>query len=828
MHRRPHGNHASATRCGLGVALLALGSGLSCGPGSTPAGLAPLSGQEGASPAQPQDQPGTAGRQPAPLSPGTLTVLDGSTGAPVAGAEVLVLPGPGEEEALVARLSAIDARLDAGATSHRSDASGRFEVPGDRLPCTVVARDAGRWGWVPDLAEPGAPRVLTLWPDDPLEVLVRDAGGRPVPGFPFELAWVEQREPVATGAGGVLHVPHAAELLDGAAGSQQTGWCSLRPRAALASGGSIRIDRQGLAEGPIELTLPATGRVEVLAPGLADLVDPSLFGVRLGTPPTRVAQVESFDADGRAVFEHVEVGLPLRIQLHVGRTASYPWFDFPADESAAAGGTRRIELPWQERCLAIAGRLLDETGAGLRSAEIAVGLVELDPSGGSVPGYRPTRTDAGGRFLLVLDAGRRSGPLELAAVHRQDGVGSRHAVLPVPGELPLGGAVELGDLRLGPSPLLAAGRVADAAGHGLPGAEIQVRASGAGGTYSGPLEPHLHWTSEAEGSFELYGVPTGPKLRLTAVHRERPELLDAESTPLDPGTRGVKLQLAPGGTLTGSLKLPEGLLPGDLTVMLSRTVLPEHAAGGRGYTYHQRLALQAGGTLRATGLRPGTYAVSIQPRGGAGALHRVGEVPVRGGEVTSDPRLQGIDLTSGFHLYRLTVAAPEEVGLPGAEVHLTGTAGGQPWRWRGYVKGDEVRVLSPLPTADLVARARGFRELRRGGVHGAVELLLEPGIPVRIRCRRDGRLPDSVQLLRRSDDSQGADLLRPFWAEASIDHGGEAHLRLPEPGRYEVHFATYPRWGSCGTPSSRRPEGDAEVTVLERDGGEQVFTFRVP
>lgn len=197
---------------------------------------------------------------------------------------------------------------------------GFITVPwpeGDAL--FLVARHAERWGftWLAHgdpRVRPGEPLELALAPDWNVEVLAREGSGRLVDRLPVRLSGGKVRRQELTRGGVPLVFPHVGFESHGAE----------KPLVVEVPGllePPVRVTiGPGRPQGPVTLTVPATGTVEVQLVGpdgrgvenvlvgltLLPLEDPDPHR-RLGPPP-EPRRIDVAAREGLARFEHVPVG----------------------------------------------------------------------------------------------------------------------------------------------------------------------------------------------------------------------------------------------------------------------------------------------------------------------------------------------------------------------------------------------------------------------------------------------------------------------------------------------------------------------------------------
>jgi hypothetical protein len=351
----------------------------------------------------------------APQQQLTVRVVDDTTSAPVAGAEVRLV----EQAELEREFEGAGATRDVDvwerarqrtALRARTDATGRIVIA---RPAGFVAASAyapNMWGETFVAESAGSEVEVRIERDElfvarvvdergaavarvPVALLSRPSGDRPRADFIHWLAVATSDE------AGVARFPHAQWLR--------------RPRPSmslkLALGVPLRepveiaLDPAALPSEPPVLVLPPCGRVEIeLAP------------VRKGTARLRAAQTASAHTrgmwnssapwraalvDGRASFPHVGLGVELELELR-WRGLAEPWTD-RFDGPHTAGETVVHPIGDELRTLAIHATLVDEKRAPLGSQTIWRTLTVHDGSSTSSVGGE-LRTDGLGRATIEL------------------------------------------------------------------------------------------------------------------------------------------------------------------------------------------------------------------------------------------------------------------------------------------------------------------------------------------------------------------------------------------------------------------------------------------
>lgn len=458
-----------------------------------------------------------------------LLIVDGN-GRPVAGADVTWFEeAPDGEEALGPEPRLTELRRAFGKTV-KSGPDGIARV-GEGTP--IVVSEGGRYGALAWYRE-GRRATVTLRPARTLTVRAVDGEQRPVAAAPIDVrARAEPHSPASE-----WHVVAAA---DGTAAIAPIDLyadfeAEARVGVHVAIPGPLATPRQQrftldeLPTAPLELALPATGRmvVEIVDPsgaaiethGFTSLGRDFRAGEDREQPPWPEVAWHRYDSRGRYEVSHVEVGL--RLALSVSKDG------WKRGEQIVAGPAKpgetvtvRLALEPLDR---VTGRIVDAQRRPL--AGRAVTLMHL----GSEERLRRSplgavECDGDGRFAIELSSfearfareSESEGILLEAVVLRADGRGvEQSALVRLPKGSTLAGA-DLGSIELQPSPRLVSGSVVDDAGVPLAGVDLSVMAwpdfdadGGFIGSYGNSGDPVLGTTSGADGRFELWGdAPIG-------------------------------------------------------------------------------------------------------------------------------------------------------------------------------------------------------------------------------------------------------------------------------------------------------------------------------
>lgn len=424
--------------------------------------------------------------------------------------------------------------------SVRCDAAGTARVgPFERVVASSGERYAGAIR-----VRRGRPLVLTLQPRRTLAVQVTDRQGRPVGEVPIELR--TRADDASAGSGWTVATDAAGRAefgpidlfahLDPAALREL--WVAVD--APLGAPLRERLRLSALPEGPVEFTLPATGRliVDLVDAEGAPLETVGSFTVRelweferekLGEwPEARWPASRWFVVDGRSHYElpHVEAGLTFVVAADKGD-------DFTQGMTQVVVGPReagetvavRLAAPKSdpETTARVTGAIVGEDGKPLASTEVVV-LWNDDDTRVTRRDLARGKTDAGGRLSAPIGrwSSSRSNaefvPWIEVVVPRADGNGieaSGMVALPRTREI---GALDFGEITVRPAPRFASGVVVDDTGAPVEGATLNVTAVPAeAGMLRGDFTDRLLTASTSvDGRFTIWGDAPRGRLSIRA------------------------------------------------------------------------------------------------------------------------------------------------------------------------------------------------------------------------------------------------------------------------------------------------------------------------
>ncbi len=655
-----------------------------------------------------------------------VDVVRAETGEPVPEAQVWCWPrspalaSDGDFEEWL-RNGRVEEQL-ASARALRADRQGHANVPEHEQGFVIVATAGELWGWASfgSLREGSAQVALAR--DVDLRVQVVDSEGVGVAGLPVALrerrgsASFERLHSRSAGADGLAVLRHAGHFL----------------RALRSQGGELVVGLQELFDPPLELRLRADALPEepirfVLRPsgscsvalvdGSGEIVGGALEArlhfadaPRSGAEarPAQPSETRSSRSGGRLIFEHVELGRAVAVEVR--REGSEVLLEARGPGPQKPGERVELRLLLEPGVAVLRGRVLDGSGAPLCERELRARL-EAGEERQIAGGERRLWTSADGRFALPTELGTEL-PAAQLALCALAGDGSELAIgrLPLPAELGPG-STELGDCVLGVLPLLASGRVVGEDGQGLAGALVRAL---------GERDGLASVRTDAAGGFELRAEAAGGELALGA------ELASLVGDPLSVRVpaRDLRLVLHPGGALAGRVLLDPSL---------QRSLVLVQAAPGAPASRIESTVLGQDGRFALGGLAPGTYSLRVVYAPNASELATLGGLEVRAGPPTRDPRLDPLDLCTRQRLLELELVDGQ--GLPVAEGRAYSRPSGETdARWSfAEASGSRLQILCDGRPLDVTIAAEGFlcselehlAESRRVVLQRAAQLRLE-------------------------------------------------------------------------------------------------------
>ena len=680
----------------------------------------------------------------------TLVAVERGSGAPVAGAEVRVVSFDSVRGVLRdRRRSSFDPEpyVATLASVLVADAAGRVVVPSTGEFSLAIARAGELYGELTFVGEPDESATIELAPDRSLTLRAVDVDGAPVEGVPVGLELATSREgsgapqwfAVTEGPEATATLHHLDQVLDR---TREPGmiW-SATLATPTESVPRIELDPHALptedvalvvAEGGTVVVTMTAGQERTPARGWVHLTRAGQVRDELHRP-IRYVRHGRWTDDGRAVFEHVGLGLDLVV---AASTDGFAGTELVRAGPRSPGEEVRIDLHFDRRLPRVTGRLLGPDGTPHADAEMEVSVLYVDPERGNEQTAERFRADAEGRFECIIR--RDVSPnawtevvLESNEAYATAGdprfVASRPLALAEATD-----TVDLGDVQLATANVFLAGRVVDGAGEPIYWASLSVK------RFAPPDAvgvPPYEWVREARtqtdeaGEFRMTGeLGPGEYALLARANGFFP----SEEVPFTPGTQGIEVVLDRAGALEGRVVLPDGV-PHDLVGLLLAREGEEPD-----WTPWTLPRLSESGAFSIPDLAPGPVDVGVVVFGFGEPFSTVRDVLVVGGETVRDPRLDPLVL-EGVHGIELTVV--DDAGEPvpkGYALHRP-LADHDADRCVFFGAGT-ARLVADRPAIDVDLTAPGFRPLRLEGARDGETITLQRGIPVHLR------LDDRVEL----------------------------------------------------------------------------------
>ena len=769
-----------------------------------------------------------------------VRVVDGGGETPVIGAAVSVVDLASLRRELALRGAGFDSieglrlrELLALRETTGADGCAGFSLPPQGL--MVEARSGALWAFgVVNEMPRNSCVTLRLGPDRSLSVKVVDDAGKPVGGVPVVLrghdplrdrsTWKWTDTAASTGIATFLHFQRRLE--------QGSGW-HVTFAFPVRGEPSVPVDVDTPAEPPVVLRLPETGSLRIVTRA------PDGEPVRLSDTRLRVDALEGepggerlwpdgpwswpeFDGYGEALVPWIGLGLHVKVSLTRG--------DVELAQCSRAGPSRAgeevlCELEWRGRW--VAGRFVLQDGQAWPAGKVQ-SYLSISPSPDRYLPSHDLPIDDDGRFRLLVELACPSNgtrTLQFSGPH-PGGLGDVLALVPLQQEIPAEGS-DLGDVLLDHGERIVSGRVVDLAGHPVAGATFSLRSRAR--VRDGEMWPTVRMSgtqrTAADGEFTLY-LPLGETLpsydlRLT-TRAER--FVDDADRELRRGERGVEVVLSTAGALAGSLVFDEGLGPDDVRVWIrdpARRFVP----------------LRTGASFEVQALAPDTYTLEVvrretRWRSESRPAARVEGLVVRAGETCRDPRIQGLFVDNPFQTLRIRVVDRSSTPLKGA---VAGVQDGD--TYRQAISGADgichVRV-EQLPV-DLRLAVFGYRTQKLLGVDSDREVVLESGLPIRLRVQIVPSREDlnfSLWARLKVVDDAGA-VLGYAWgtegvdADMDLDEQGELAVRVPYAGTYQCEFYLSLVHEHIGRGAQLEFADPLRISVLEHPE-EQEFELSIP
>lgn len=714
---------------------------------------------------------------PVPADAHTVDVLvvDHATDEPMADVEVTW-----RDERCGALLAALtDAQRqqveEQGALRWRGRTDARGLVAVHLVDETMVwARSGPRAGELSCLRDsiPPAGFVLRMYAQHLLQVLVRDAYGRPAPAVEVHLT---REAPQHT------HVPnlHASTDAEGRvefaprwqehearshAGTQEPElrWV-VRAHSVGRSAPHRQFEPQAAERQLVELQLPPCGRVSSQMQ-VAGLLVPGEFTLKAlgsGWSRDRPSLLARSSASSAAVFPWVELGVELELWVNgVGQAERVP-------PLLAAGEERHVTVVLAEARPLVRFRLVDALHRPLASTTFNYRLSSID---------RTATTDANGWFQDVCESTVLHVPSSTLHVRvGPSGPGQLHAIRP--GLSLRMGMNQLGEVVVTELPVLVGGQFVTG---GKPASAacwptVQRWQEGAGETAD--WVPFVGQSVQVEGNRFLVRAPLAAgRYRLIF---EDWDFLPRPPIEFVPGDVDLVIEVAKANKLVASLRGDLGDAKGLVVALSPQDVATTPPADRR----RPWLGPPLGGStpVEWSGLPTGTYAIEVRLPHIAERILRIDDVVVPQ-PFPPDPRL-AIDLRGVIETLQLQVAVAggEREHVVDDDLLLLMPAGAAPVpAFRFFA--DEVRLLVPARPIDVLVAYAGCEPLRVPAARGAMKLTVMPYPLVEVRLADSGWVPAGFGLQLQLEG--GGESVR-YKFDGDDETG---HLRIGDPSLLPVPF----------------------------------------
>ena len=483
-------------------------------------------------------------------------------------------------------------------------------------------------------AEPSVPMSAQTLRSTPEEFVVQVVDARGDPAIGVEVAWGVRRR----GDSGKLEDRSSAVTLapDGIAHLERGGEEDILKyfqmmgetpeRVVFCKGPFLEPPLLALPEGPVEdllrLQLEPTGGLDVSVVGPQGEAIPEGAAVQLSWTRPGEQERDGFRwltvEGGRAGVNHIACGL----ELSLGASVRDSFFVGVSQELAGPrtqGQRVRALLRFDEQYPVLAGRLVDAEGQPVVNQRFSLEWDYSEPDPEHTGGFRFRggfhSSDGEGAFALPWRDADWSRPLArgvriLRFVEvpprggKPAGWVARYAEVTPPAHAQGKTRYLLGDVELGPIPLLVEGQVVDEEGQPMPEVFVEVR-------YQARQYDDLVWVSHSERPYSdeegRFSLRTYLPYEQIAVYAWRTRAGRSQTVIVPVGTRDVRLVYVPPdpdgkrGALKGALQVDEGIPWAGLEMRLRR----QDAAGRKQST------LPWGGAFAFERLLPGIYSLEL-------------------------------------------------------------------------------------------------------------------------------------------------------------------------------------------------------------------------
>ena len=491
-------------------------------------------------------------------------------------------------------------------------------------------------------------------------------------------------------------------------------------------------------------------------------------------------------------------------------------------------------VPAMQGAAKITGRLVSNTREPIRDA-----IMRTSIRRGHEYRYADLRTDRDGVFTMELpkdfDGNSRRFYIRTRPTSEFETVWGEgaHVLWPT---YPVG-LTDIGDITVTALPLLCSGTVRTDAG--LHAAGASVYAMPVAVDIKDMQDTHLpemfRCDPGPDGVFRIFGKHESDKYTVVA---RAPGLTQTTNLAIDPGATDVKLVMAAGGKLSGSVVLGSHLDPAYVYVDLVGTAVEGHigdvdkplSAAMRPLSKKSRLRLRvdALGRFEASNLRDGTLQCSVHVIGRAHAIADVASVQIKSGATCADPRLQKVDLSDLRPTTLTFTPAPGDAAVRSMNIGIKEASQPQ-WGQRSVPETGKLTVVTKGPF-DVVIQQCGYQRSVVEGIAGDRTIELQQGLKTRVKAKLGNPFsPDyitTIQLVGAGPASgPGSAATRvPGSGVWPITNEEAVTLTVPTPGRYKAVIRVALKGGSASQSIAVTGVSPAEVTIAAGvEGVEHVF-----
>ncbi len=704
-----------------------------------------------------------------------------------------------------------------GAREFIADERGQVWLPRFRAKARVLATWQGLSTQAGITAGDQDPLRLELSPEPARRVRLRGPDGSPVFGLPIS---VRDGDSLTDLWRGVVTDPSGELVLPSGLPVRRPG--EARIGLSIPSFEMITEPWPELEGGVVDIAVPPLGSLLVrlrpanLGPELGSLV--ACARAKSDTSPDRIphwlwARPTRFEGGMGA---RIWVPLNGRFDVRVQSAKSYRQVEVAVDGPTTPGQEISVELDLGARYPEVFGRIQDPLGQAWGNTPLRVHLITRSAGGRGVVG-EPLLSDAGGRFVFPLRAASTDNePRTLEASifdpDREQITGFCSVAVPES----VNGSHDLGDLRLGPAPLLVSGWTQDERGNPLRGVVITMesRAAVHDGPWSGESEDTV--VSDAQGRFEIRGQCDGPALRLLA---RRTGFLGLTTEALVPGALGLRLTLPDAASLAGRVLVEEGVDVSLLSVVL------ETRGKGAVWDVRSRVQPSRDGTFLACELPRGLYRASVVLPDDARAIVALDGVVVDDSSGGGSLRRCEIDLRGTVQSVPIHVESESGSPLPDAWVLLLPKDDQARARWQRVRDGRAQVIFRPGSLAAAVTASGHVPEFL-SDVAAPVKVKLRTGHRVEVRVSGGGESVTAPHALvgriwpTQTPPGWPPELLPKDGAmgiagELTFDAAGVAHAVVPWPGPYRASLTLQRRGGGLESAVSVPDSGHGLFQVQD-------------